>query len=150
MLVMLKYLFGTRTGGVIAIIVIGVIGLAGFAAVNTLGDPTTALYKADKEYESDKVDAVKKYKELLLKRALFNNSEPFVPQERRHILYRRIISFEAVYGDPAEARDWITTAWNDKIRNLVFERKEATDMWNEVTLKLQGKSPVANLPESRS
>ncbi len=132
----LQMLFGSRRGGsglLLLIIVIGAVAYFGFMMIN---DPTKALAKADLLWaRDDKVGAIHAYKQLLRKRAPLGQDGAAWLQDSRPRLYRRIISFEAEYGDSqfGEVRDWIVDAWNNGIRNLKFESEAAQKLWDDVT-----------------
>ena len=144
-MVMLKYLFGTKSGGMVVLVIIGFIALCGYIGINTLNDPSSKLIKIDQLYEVDQVEAVKQYKAILKKRNFFDKSQPLVV-DGRHKLYRRIIAFEAMYGDPAEGRDWILEAWHENIRTLTFQSQEPKELWQSVMDELKSGKPSSDIP----
>src|SRR5436309_268233 len=82
-------------------------------------------------WESDKrAEAIKQYKQILRSpnRIHLHDDLP--------MLYRRIIEYEADYGDPSDARDWSLRAyeeWPGMPMRLTFDSRKATEIWNDVT-----------------
>ncbi len=129
----LQIMFGSRRGLTAVILVVLLFG-AGYFAVQFFTNPTHALEKADRLWDRDQhPEAIVQYKSLLRKRDPLDPEYAALPREERWRLYRRIISHEARYGSPAEARDWIRAAWNEGIPNLDFESEDVRRLWHEVT-----------------
>ena len=92
------------------------------------------LATADQLWHSDnKAEAIQAYKRFL-------NSETYYQfHGELPRVFRRVIEYEADYGDPGEARDWIYKAWEEwpgRRMKLSFESKKATQLWDEVVSKL--------------
>ena len=138
LIISLQMLFGSRRGGTGLLLLIIVVGVIAYLIYSLVADPTKALAKADILWDrDDRVAAVRQYKQLLRKRDPLSQDGLAWLQDSRPRLYRRIITFEAEYGDPADARDWIKDAWNEGHRDLVFDKKSAQDLWSEETQRLQ-------------
>ncbi len=94
-------------------------------------DPSRAVSSADALWDGgQRVEAVRSYKKILREA---HRQEPLEKEVRRELprLYRRVISHEAQYGDPAEARDWIRDAWHANVRSLSFESDVAAELWRK-------------------
>lgn len=72
-------------------------------------------------------DAVRQYKAVLLE-----SGRRYLGDELS-VIYRRVIEYEADYGDPAEARDWCVRATNEWNLRLSFSSTAAENIWMEVT-----------------
>ncbi len=129
----LQIMFGTRRG-LMAVVLVVVLCGAGYFAFQYFGNPVHALERADRMWDRDQhVEAIREYKALLRKRDPLDPDYAALPREDRPRLFRRVISHEVRYGEPAEARDWIRIAWNEGIRHLDFQYDEVRQMWDEVT-----------------
>lgn len=79
-------------------------------------------------WEDDRqVEAVRQYKAVLLE-----DGRSYLGDELS-IVFRRVIEYEADYGDPAEARDWCIRATNELNLKLSFTSEAAEKIWMEVT-----------------
>lgn len=143
LIISLQMLFGSRRGGTGLLLLIVVVGVVIYFGYTMISNPSGALSDADAMWgRDDKVGAIKAYKELLRKRdPLGQNGEAWL-QDSRPRLYRRIITFEAEYGDNpevigTEVRDWIEDAWNEGHHDLRFDSQAAQKAWNEVTVFLK-------------
>lgn len=146
LIISLQMLFGSRRGGtgiILAILlVLAVIYFlsSGFLQGVIQADPNKALAKADALWDQDRrPEAVTAYKELLRKPDPIQRDTAWL-QDSRPRLYRRIITFEARYGDRQDARDWINDAWNEGIQDLRFDFDEPRELWEEETKNLRGRS----------
>lgn len=130
----LQLMFGSRraVGALLAILLFCGVG---YLAYNYFTDSSRALRKADELWNRDEnVEAIREYKSLLSQRDPLEPQYALLPREDRPRLYRRIISHEARFGNRAEARDWITLAYNEGINfeKPDFENAEVFELWEEV------------------
>ena len=135
----LKFLFGSPKSSLIVLVVLGLLIGGGYLAVRTYLSPQATIVKADKLYEANKMEGVSVYKDLLLKTDFFNPEKKWIGEDERPRFYRRIISFEARYGERGEALDYSRKAWEEGIHGLKFEYEETNELWYEATGSLSGR-----------
>lgn len=134
---------------VVAVLVLSVIILSGYSFLNKddANPWDEHMEKQRREYELAAAPHVEAIEEAHSLWAAERTSEAvaqyklILKQDGRSCLddelgvaYRRVIEFEAEYGDPGEARDWCLRArseWNLKIS---FSSETARRIWNEVAL----------------
>ncbi len=139
----LQVMFGSRRTWV-ALLLIVVVGVAGFVAVRFYSDPIRGVSQADRLWDRDEnVQAVRMYKDLLNKRDPINPEFALVPRVDRPRMYRRIITHEAVYGSRQDARDWISRAYLEGINfeQADFEHNSVFELWQEVIVPLKPENP---------
>ncbi len=143
LIISLQMLFGSKRGGtgvLLAVLLIGAFLYFGYQGVMRQ-NPNKALAAADKLWENDeRVDAIDAYKELLRKPDPTDPDSAWL-QDSRPRLYRRVIEFEAEYGDIPVARDWIQDALKEGHR-IRFDSDTARELWEEETA--ERKSPTGN------
>ena len=135
----LSILFGGRRGRyfLMFLIVLAIVGFIALFAIRKWNDPSRALAKADRLWETDqRVEAIAEYKILLRKKDPLDPEQNWL-YEHRPRLYRRIIEYETVFRDRDVARDWIRDAWSENIRNLSFDRDETRALWQEVVSEIK-------------
>jgi len=131
----MAYMIQRMMGGkpqhlIIVILLAAVIGGAYFAYVYYT-DNSRAIASADAMWDAgQRIESVRAYKQILRQSRDQQSLEKEVRRELPR-LYRRVISHEAQYGDPAEARDWIHDAWQANIRSLSFESEAAAELWRK-------------------
>lgn len=143
----LQIMFGSRRGAGAFLALLLMCGI-GYLAFVFFMNPAGALEKADRMWDRDQhVEAIREYKSLLRKRDPIQPEYALLPREDRPRLFRRIISHEVAYANPAEARDWISEAYKEGIdfKESSFQRPEVWEMWQEVTADLKGKGVQRNL-----
>ena len=95
-------------------------------------DEANALWEAD-----DRFGAIREYKSLLRSDEMRWDMPDFRADQA--MLYRRVIEYEAEYGDPGSARDWALRAyeqgqWDEyaALRKLTFSSDAAKTIWEDV------------------
>lgn len=123
----------TVMGGIVMILV--VVNLLGLGA-GEIDSPEGRVKAANQLWESEKrLEAVAQYK-LILK------EDTYELKRELPAMYRRVIEYEAEYGDPGSARDWCLHAYESSWgpKHLTFESQKATDIWSEVTSNVRRRS----------
>jgi len=137
---MIQRMLGGKPQHLIMVIVLVLLIGGAYTAYVVFTDPSRAVASADALWDGDqRVEAVRAYKQILRKSRA---AQPLEKEVRRELprLYRRVISHEAQYGDPAEARDWIHDAWQANVRSLSFESEAVKELWKETIEDLRRSS----------
>jgi hypothetical protein len=129
-----RMMLGSRRT-LLVFVVLVILLAAGYWAIQYYTDPLRDVRQADQLWDRDEnVAAVRLYKDLLNRRDVGNPDYAMVPRRDRPRMYRRIITHEAVYGSPQEARDWITRAFLEGINfeRVDFEHEQVFELWQTV------------------